>query len=142
MKARILCRDSSEFPALGPPTLSVIPTYPTSWVYCDILSESTAILVDGHQENQNIAGAVLVGLVIGVLLCAIPFFFLLRKVRRLMKMGRRGGTYSGRHDGGRWKFKEHGPPHGFPEYEAEHLLKHEYEAPLVSFFVNVRTCRG
>ncbi|KAJ7108641.1 hypothetical protein C8R44DRAFT_884688 [Mycena epipterygia] len=135
MKARIFCHDAPEFPAHRTATLSesVTSTRPTPsgaphhphhpWAHCEILPES------GPQGKGDLAGAVLFGLFIGILLCAIPLFILLRKVRRLRKMGRMHHGHHGHHGRGGRRM-EHGPHHGFPEYEAELLLKHEYEAPL------------
>ncbi|KAJ6480657.1 hypothetical protein DFH09DRAFT_1341386 [Mycena vulgaris] len=86
---------------------------------------------DGPHGKRELGGAVFFGMFLGLLLCAIPLLVLLRKVRRLKKMGRRGDFH-----GGRWKFKGQGPHHGhgphrgFPEYEPEHLVKPEYEALL------------
>lgn len=139
MKARIFCHDAPDFPSHGTvsATPSVMSTLPTPsgaphhpWAHCEILPEHDFPRFNGPQGKRDLAGAVLFGLFLGILLCAIPFMILLRKIRRLKKMGRRG-MHPGHHGGGRWKFR-HGPHHGFPEYEAEHLLKQEYEAPLVS----------
>ncbi|KAJ6544028.1 hypothetical protein B0H19DRAFT_1267334 [Mycena capillaripes] len=109
------------FPPSETPIPSLIhtsqPGTPQTWMHCEI----------SPQGKRDLAGAVLLGVVLGVLLCAIPFMLLLRRVRRLM---RRGSMRASRHGGGsgRWKvFKE---PRGFPEYETEYLLKQEYEAPL------------
>jgi len=81
----------------------------------------------GPHGRQSFASLILLGLAIGVFLCAIPFIVLLRKIRRLKKKGKHGRMHPGE---GRWHFQEHGPARGFPEYETEHLLKSGYEAPL------------
>ncbi|KAJ7689454.1 hypothetical protein B0H17DRAFT_1331783 [Mycena rosella] len=140
MKARIFCHDSPEFPAPpGTTPLSVIPTasgtpHPHhSWAHCEILPDEHFGGPMGH-EKRELGGAVLFGMVLGFLLCAIPFLVLLHRIKRMKKFMKHGGF----HGGGRGKFGGHGPRHGhahgfhrgLPEYEAEQLLKPEYEAPV------------
>ncbi|KAJ7185731.1 hypothetical protein C8R46DRAFT_385419 [Mycena filopes] len=132
MKARIFCHDSPAFPPPQPTPSSVIPGSHHApgpdahhpWAHCEIIPEADGSI------HARLASAVVVGLILGVFLSAIPLFFLLRKVKRMRK---HGGMHMhagpGRHGGGpggRWKFKQPPHHHGFPEYEAEHLLKSEY----------------
>ncbi|KAJ7461783.1 hypothetical protein B0H11DRAFT_2241601 [Mycena galericulata] len=158
MKARIFCHDSPDFPGHGHhghhgnSTHTVSSDIPSStlidaqyhhphphkqWQHCEIVPE---IPFNGPLGKKDLIGAAFFGLILGLILCAIPLFVLLRKVRRMkMKRGgmymHHGGHHGGRHGGGgRWKLKEHGGPNTFPEYgsETEHLLKAEYEAPTVN----------
>jgi hypothetical protein len=164
MKARIFCHDAPEFPAppgntsttlssssiSARPTPSGHPHHPHhpgphhSWAHCEILPDKP--FHHGPPGKRDFAGAVGLGMLLGFLLCAIPLFVLLRKVRRLKRTGMHGHG-GGHHPGGRWKLKQHGPPphgphHAFPEYEAEHLFKQEYEAPLVSVLSSRSSFKG
>ncbi|KAJ7666043.1 hypothetical protein DFH06DRAFT_265493 [Mycena polygramma] len=100
-------------PASVIPTLSAIPTDipPHAWAKwnCEILSES------GILYNKDLAGAVLFGLALGILLCAIPCIVFLRRVKRLVRMGKRWPRPAHRHGG----WKSYNEPRGFPEYETE-----------------------
>ncbi|KAJ7440131.1 hypothetical protein FB451DRAFT_140446 [Mycena latifolia] len=118
---------------------SGIPHHPHShhpWAHCEIIPDESFNAAQGAGK-KDLAGAVLFGALLGLLFCVIPLIMLLRKVRRLRK--RRG--LHGFHGGPRWKFtgqlegahQGHGPHRGFPEYEAEHLLKHEYEAAPLDY---------